>query len=137
MENKTYWWESEQNKTFMKIPISLTKSNDTFTACTNKDSEKYLGKDLTGIGNGKTEEEAIYELFKTIRLTNDFYKRKYLKYRCYVPLILGSWDGPATHWFTIFGIHFYFRYGKNNKHGWYVPFTKLNITISNFWKIKE
>jgi len=68
MEKK--WWELEQNKTFIKIPISLIKNNDSFTACTNKDTEKYLGQDLTGIGTGKTEEEAINELFKNIRLSS-------------------------------------------------------------------
>ena len=45
----------------------------------------------------------------------------------------GNWKSIGGTWFTVFGIMVYFRYGKPMIDGWYIPFTNLNIRISNYW----
>ena len=51
----------------------------------------------------------------------------------------GNWKSIGGTWFTVFGIMVYFRYGnsplyrKSMRGGWYIPFTNLNISISNYW----
>ena len=56
------------------------------------------------------------------------------RYECMVPFIKGQWKHPGGRWIIIFGLQFYFRYGKNMRHGWYIPGTKLNIIFHNLWK---
>ena len=46
---------------------------------------------------------------------------------------LGNWKHTGGGWFVIFGLHFYFRYGKGMKGGKYIPFTKLNISFHSEW----
>ena len=45
----------------------------------------------------------------------------------------GDWKSIGGTWFIVFGINVYFRYGKPIIGGWYIPFTNLNIMISNYW----
>lgn len=90
-----------------------------------------LGSPITV--QGDTLEDAEAEFWLYLRVGYNFYKDRSEELDKWKPLQLGAWKGIATHWITIFGLHLYFRYGKNMKYGWYIPFTKLNITFTNYW----
>lgn len=81
-----------------------------------------------------TEEEVINSFWEMYSDTVNHFKKRSDELNCWKPFQRGTWKGPATHWVIIFGINIYFRYGKNMKRGWYIPFIKLNILISNHWK---
>jgi len=130
---KISWWEHKKNQEIFPLPISVIQDGDYWIATCNNKTKKYLGDKLYGCSQGKTKEEAINKMFEIIRMTCDYYDECTLNYRRFVPFTKGNWKIKGGKWFTIFGIFMYFRYGKGMKGGWYVPFTKLNISISNYW----
>lgn len=82
-----------------------------------------------------------YELFKAytdIKENDDvlykFYKQEALRGWKWSIFRAGKWKGMGSHWFTILGFNFYFRYGKDMQKGFYIPSTNLNILISNYHK---
>lgn len=129
-----HWWEEPQNKTTINFPISIIENDGVYIACTNKDTDKYLGKFLGGVAQGTTEQESVENLFDVIKIHIGHYKNESLNYQRWVPFRKGNWSHKGGKWFVIFGLQFYFRVGKNMKHGWYIPFTKLNVFVSNEWK---
>lgn len=132
-KNQTFWWEKEENKTTIEIPVSIVKDRTAWVVGCNSETKKKIGG-LGGTVQGDTREEAIDEFFKTMRFVHHFNLKRSLSYERWVPLILGPWGSIGGNWITIFGMNFNFRYGKNLKHGWYIPFTKLNISFHNKWK---
>lgn len=133
---KLSWWNHEQNKDFTNFPISIIKDdNGMFTVSTNEDTEKLIGITLHGVCSAKTKEDAIKQMFIIIKLTHDYSEDRRLSYQRWVPFRKGPWGHTGGNWFNIFGINVYFRYGRGMKGGWYIPFTKLNISISSDWKI--
>jgi predicted RNase H-like HicB family nuclease len=132
---KYSWWDHPANKETLPLPISVIESDGTWVACFNKDTEKLFGKYLHGVGQGKTKEEAIAEAFYVIRLMYQFEQECRLNYQRWVPFRKGKWGHIGGNWFVVFGIHVYFRYGKGNKGGSYIPFTKLNVRVSSEWTL--
>lgn len=128
------WWEDSQNKTTFDFPISVIKEGERYVASTNEDTDKYLGKFIGGVSQGSSKEEAIENLFSIIKFCIEHYKEESLRYQRWVPFRKGDWSHAGGKWFVIFGLQFYFRVGKNMKHGWCIPFTKLNVFVSNEWK---
>lgn len=124
------WWEHPENKTFLQIPISIIEKDGYCVIAPNKDTEKMCGDFFNGINaSGRSREETLNSFFELIRVSKRWEIDRRLSYERWVPF-----RRMANHWFAIFGITFYFRYGKNMKRGWYIPFTKLNISVTNLWK---
>lgn len=73
----------------------------------------------------------------SIRMTHDYSEECRLNYQRFVPFRKGDWKHTGWKWLALFGIHIHFRYGKGMKGGWYLPLTKLNISISNEWIIYQ
>ncbi len=134
------WWDHEQNKEIASLPIAIIQSQEgkegidgVWIASTNTETEKFLGNGLTGCAQGKTKEEAIKKLFYIIKITHKYSEECRLNYQRWVPFRKGDWSQRGGRWIVIFGIHIYFRWGKQNKHGWFIPFTPLNIIINSEW----
>jgi hypothetical protein len=130
------WWKDPKNKITFPLPISIVyDDNGVWIAATNDETEALLGDKVGSVAQGETQEEAIKDLITHIKIQIEYYYDMSLSYERWVPLRIGPWSSIGGSWFTVFGFNFYFRYGKNMKHGWYIPFTKLNISIRNQWKI--
>jgi hypothetical protein len=127
------WWTHVENKTNIELPVSIVEETKGWTICGNEETEKLIG-DLAQVASGKTKEEAIANFFLMMRIVHDYEAHCARRYERWVPFIKGDWSSRGGKWFTIFGINVYFRYGKDMQGGWYIPFTKLNISIQNRWK---
>jgi hypothetical protein len=129
------WWNHPENKEDYMLPISVIESDGVWVAAFNDETKLVLGDRLSGCSQGETKAAAIEGLFKIVRITHDYSEQLVLRYQRWVPFRKGNWKHIGGTWFVVFGLHIYFRYGKNMKGGWYVPFTKLNISIHNEWII--
>lgn len=125
----------ENEKQFIEIPISIKFYGDTWIICSNSETDRYLGKHLHSVTSGQSREEAIENFFRIVRFNHDYWRLSALSYQRWVPFRKGPWKKYGGQWFVVFGIHFHFRYGKNMKGGWYIPFTKLNISVINEWLV--
>src|SRR5688572_21733323 len=122
---KASWWNHEENKTFIEFPIALVQDGKHWVASTRRDERHdFLGKQ-TAVSQGETKEEAIKQLFFILRLRYDYCDEARLNYQRWVPFRKGPWGKTGGNWFSIFGFHVYFRYGKQNKGGYFIPFTWL------------
>lgn len=131
---KLSWWDHPENQSEIKLPIGIVgDSNNQFTASTNDRTLEILGEHSHGVASGETKEQAIEALFSLIRWTHEFTHDKMLSYERWVPFRKGVWGKIGGTWFVVFGLHVYFRYGKSMKGGWYVPFTKLNVSVYSLW----
>lgn len=127
------WWEHEKNKESVNFPISAVQSGDVWVVACNSETNNLVGEGLNACAQGKTKEEAIESLFLMIKLQHEYAEECRLKYQRWVPFRLGPWGNTGDNWFSIFGIHFYFRRGDGMRGGQYIPFTKLNISVSSDW----
>lgn len=128
MENKT----NSIQEDYLRIYLNVVEDDNGFTASITETSKTMYG--LNGaVAWGKTKIEAYNALAENLKAVHGFKDKLLLKYKRFA-FEIGKWDGIGTHWILIFGIHIYFRYGSDKKHGFYVPFTKLNILITNYWK---
>lgn len=127
------WWNHPENKYDYSLPISVIHSDGIYVASTNDETKLVLGSGLHGCAQGDSEAEAIDKMFKLIRLAHHYADDRMRAYQRWVPFRKGNWNHRGGKWFVIFGIHFYFRYGHGMKGGWYLPFTKLNLSIRNEW----
>lgn len=126
------WWDYPGNRTIIEFPVAIINDGKYWVVST-VDDDKWLGELLHGCAQGESKEDAIKRLFQLIRVNADHTHKAMLSYERWVPFIKGPWGMTGGTWFTVFGLHAYFRYGKGMKGGWYVPFTKLNIWVSNYW----
>lgn len=129
---KLSWWDHEENQITLEIPVAITNSENYWTISTNDKTKELIG-DIPIVAQGDSKEEVIKNFFETMKFHYYFNEERVLKYSRWVPLKIGP-GGIAGNWFSIFGFHIYFRYGKNMKGGFYIPFTKLNISGYNEWK---
>ena len=133
MEKESYnWWNNPENRTTVELPIAIVKDLEYWVAATVED-ERWLGKELHSCSQGETKEEAIQGLFDLIRFRVQYADECRFSYQRWVPFRYGSWGKIGGNWFAIFGIHVYFRYGKNMQGGWRIPFTKLNVSTHSDW----
>jgi hypothetical protein len=133
MVEKISWWNHPENRVIVQLPIAVVEGEKYFVASTNDETKKFLGDDLHGCAQGETKEEAINRMFELIKWSCEFQKECRLSYQRWVPFRKGDWTHIGGKWFIIFGIHFSFRWGKQNKYGWFVPFTPLNISVHSDW----
>lgn len=134
---KLSWWNHDENIEIINFPIAVIKEGEYWTASTNNLTSKLLGDKLTGCASAKTKEEAIQRMFNIVRITHEYSEECRLSYQRWVPFRNGPWGQIGGNWIIIFGILIYFRYGKKMKGGWYLPLTKLNISITNEWRYKK
>ena len=127
------WWAHPENKTTFALPISVIKEGEMWVATTNKETEMYLGDRLHGCAQGETYKEAITHMFEIIRMSHEYSEECRLNYQRWVPFRKGDWKHTGGRWFVVFGHQIYFRYGTGMQGGWYIPFTKLNISYSSEW----
>lgn len=134
IERAINWWEKPENKTTIEIPVSMIQEADgSWVIGSNKETEDLLGNHLSSIvDSGKTREIAIKKFFEVMRFLHEYSVDRKMSYSRWVPLKVGPWK-KGGRWVEIFGIMISFRYGDSMKGGWYVPFTKLNISVYNGW----
>lgn len=101
---------------------------------TTNDEDNPLSDHMSIFAQGNTFEDAKKSFIKQYR---SFIKHYYIKrsneLHRWKPFESGDWSKTGGRWFTIFGFQFYFRYGDGMKGGWYIPFTKLNVSFTNYW----
>lgn len=124
--------------TTINIPFGIIEEEVNVMLFPIQETEEKLGKYLcTAYGNGKTIEEAEQQFYTILKLLTDIDRERSLELDLWKPFQKGDWSMLGGTWVTIFGIHIYFRYGKNMKHGWFIPFTKLNISTHNYWLTRK
>jgi hypothetical protein len=128
------WWEHPENKTTVEIPVSIVSDGKYWCVGTNKDTERLIGE-VPISSKGESREDAVSSFFSILKFHLMFEEQCRLSYQRFVPFRKGPWGHIGGNWFAIFGIHVSFRYGKNMKGGWYIPFTKLNISVHNDWSV--
>ena len=106
-----------------------------WTATFSEETEKLLGDKLHSCASGDTKEEAVEKMFMLMKWSHEYSEECRLNYQRFVPFRKGDWKRTGGKWFVIFGFHFNFRYGKQMKGGWFIPFTKQNISIHSDWSI--
>lgn len=132
------WWEHPENKTTVELPVSIVQDENYWCIGTNKETKQLIGDSLSSISaSGDTKEEAIANFFSLLKASHSYEEMCRLKYQRWVPLRTGNWKHTGGRWFVVFGIHVYFRYGKGMKGGLYIPFTKLNVSVHNEWKLPK
>jgi hypothetical protein len=128
-----------EEEIYIKLPTSLfreiVKGKESFSICHNDKTDKLIGN-IPIISQGDTLEEAEKEAWNCIKYMYKYHDERSKELDLWKPLQIGPWKDTAGKWFTIYGIHVYFRYGKNMLGGFYIPFTKLNIIINNLWRRK-
>lgn len=128
------WWARPENQGTVELPVAITQSDNYWIIATNEKTEAVIGDKLSAVSQGKTKEEAIKKFFTILRIQHDYSEECRMNYQRFVPFRKGDWKHTGGKWFVVFGYHFYFRTGNGMKGGWYVPFTKLNISIHSEWK---
>lgn len=116
----------------MSIPALLIREENCYVIVATDEGEAMLGQ--AAYSQGTTREEAEKEFWNMIRFLNEYYEQRSRELDCWKPIQIGDWKHIGGTWFTVYGFHFYFRRGNGMQGGWYVPGTKLNISISNCWK---
>lgn len=127
------WWNHKENKEDYLLPISIIESEGVWVASCNDETKLVLGEKLYGCAQGNTKAEAIENLFKVIRFSHESIVDEAENYKKWAPFRKGNWANKGGTWFAIFGVNIYLRKGKGMKGGYYIPFTKLNISIYNEW----
>ncbi len=128
------WWNDPKSKETLSIPVSIIESDGEYIISFNDETTKLLGSEINTIASGDTKSEAISNFFMLLRSISHYNADKQFSYERFVPFIHGDWSHIGGTWFIIFGIHFYFRYGEGMIGGWYLPFTKLNISVYSLWR---
>ncbi len=116
------------------VHYSIENGKEYYVIVSTEESEDILQNPI--VVQGHTLEDAKKKFWRSVRSINKYHTRKANLYDLWRPLVLGPLGKTGGNWFSIFGIHVYFRYGKGMKGGKYIPLTKLNISVSNQWKWK-
>lgn len=136
-EVKRYsWWDHSECKQDYYFPISVAESDGSWTASFNSETKELVGDNLHGCASSRiSESDAISKLWALVKMQLDYEHGCSLNYQRFVPFRKGPWQHKGGRWISIFGIHIYFRNGDGMKGGWYIPFTKFNISVNSDWSI--
>lgn len=115
----------------LEIPIEYNYEDGHHIITNNDETNKFLNIPI--VVQAKSLEKAINNYWETVRCHLDYLEKRDRELDKWKPFQKGDWNHIGGNWFTVFGLNFYFRYGKNMKHGFYIPFTKLNIMFKNYW----
>lgn len=118
----------------LEVPVTYIEEDGQHIISTNEETKKFF--DVGIVVQKDTKEEAIRTFWILLKYHIEWDEQRSRELDRWKPFQKGDWSHTGGTWFTIFGFHFYFRYGKGMKHGWYIPFTKLNIMITNYWRKK-
>jgi hypothetical protein len=132
---KISWWNHAENKEDYSFPISVIQSGDVWVASCNDETRLLMGDSFNGCAQGDTKADAIEKMFKIFKISQEYSQELVFRYQRWIPFRKGNWKYTGGKWFVVFGIHVYFRYGKKMKGGWYIPFTKLNVSVYSEWSI--
>jgi hypothetical protein len=127
-------WGYKTEPIKISVNAELVIDGDHFLITTTDESEKIFGN---AYGQGKTIEEAEKEFWKMVKFINDYNEERSRELDKWKLFQKGDWKHIGGTWFTVLGINVYFRRGLGMKGGWYVPFTKLNISMHNHWLKRE
>lgn len=134
MKRETYnKYFADAERITIGLPAILVKENDTYFITTTDEGEDILGQ--SPYGQGKTREEAEEEFWKMVKFMIEYHEKRSRALNLWKPFQKGDWSHIGGSWFTIFGINVYFRYGKGMQGGWYIPWTKMNISVNNYWSV--
>ena len=122
----------EKESIKISIDVDLIHDGRNYIITTNGKSDKYFGAAI--VSTGKTIEEAERKFWIMASFSNEYHVNRSNE--------LDKWklfqksDGfqRGVGWVTILGIKFYIRHGRQNKGGWFIPLTDINITIINHWR---
>lgn len=131
---KLSWWNHPENQTMVEIPVAIIQDGKYWIVSSNDETKKFLGN-LGAVAQGDTKDEALRHFFTILQMDYDHNVEERMKFSRWVPLKIGPWKSIGGKWFSVFGIHVSFRYGDGMKGGWYVPFTKLNISMHSEWAV--
>ena len=124
-----------ENKLELTLPVTyhleFVDDKEYHIITSNDETRKLLNIPI--VVQADSKEEAIRKFWVIVNIHLDYMAKRSHQADKWEPLRIGPWKKYGK-WFTLFGHTFSFRYGKQNKGGWFVPFTKLNISYSNKWK---
>jgi hypothetical protein len=130
----------EELKTSLEIPVGYEEGEiegRKFVVMFNTDeTDKAIGK-VNIVVEAETLDDAKEDFLKIIKVHLLWTEKRSHELNLWKPFQKGPWGHIGGSWLTIFGMHIYFRYGKGMKGGRYIPFTKLNISLSNYWRLKS
>lgn len=121
--------------TYLQIPIGIESYDDGIVLFNVEQTDDIIGK-LGIVVQEDTLDKAKAQALDILKYHIKYLEKRSNELDLWKPFQKGQWSHIGGTWFTVFGIHVYFRYGKGMKGGWYIPFTRLNITINNYWKRK-
>lgn len=124
--------EIEYTEDTLTIPIKKIKDIDGSYVLT---SEKKYFQSI--VASGKTLEKAKENFWKMFEVMWNHHLKRSQELNKWKPFQKGDWSHIGGTWFTIFGIQVYIRYGKPMRGGVYIPLTKINISIRNYWSKKD
>lgn len=120
----------------LDFTVKVIQGKNHIIMTTTEDTKaKLYGQGI--VVQGDTEEEAEEAFWESLEVILKYYHHRMYQADLWEPFRIGpirNWK--KAFWFQIFGINVYFRYGDNMKGGRYIPFTKLNIRILNYWRKK-
>ena len=119
---------------YIKIPVEKTQEENIISLIPSEETYKTFEPYIFFVAKGGTLEEAEKDYFNILNEHIKWLQEEHLKLNCWKPLRLGPWENGMGKWFSVFGMHFYFRIGKGMQGGFYIPFTNLNISFNNNWK---
>lgn len=121
--------------TYLQIPIGIESYDDGIVLFSVEQTDDIIGN-LGIVIQEDTLNKAKAQALDILKYHIKYLEKRSNELDLWKPFQKGQWSHIGGTWFTVFGIHVYFRYGDGMKGGWYIPFTRLNITVNNYWKRK-
>lgn len=125
-----------EEEIFIEIPVTLYKDDGMYVIANSKKTDEII-RDVGIVVQGETLEEAKEQWLNSLKFHLQFINNRSNELDRWKPFQKGNWKHIGGTWFKIFGLQFYFRYGRDNKYGWFVPFTKLNVSFHNYWYTRK
>lgn len=135
-------YKEVEERTTIEIPIGYVQGEyedgkKYVVAFNTKETNDIIGNKIGLVVQGDSLDDAKIQMLQSIKCHIDWIEKRSHQLDLWKPFQKGNWKHIGGTWFTTFGINVYFRYGENMKGGWYIPFTKLNISVRNHWRIKK
>lgn len=124
---------SEWQNIEISFPVNYIFDEGHHLIANSDETDNIIGQVNTCV-QGDSFEDAKKVYFEILKSNIEYLEERSRQLDLWKPFQKGDWKQIGGTWFTTFGINVYFRYGKGMKYGRYIPFTKLNISISNYWR---
>ncbi len=115
----------------LEIDVLYSKEYGEYYIYSTKKFEEVVGTFI--YGSGKTLKAAERQFWSMAKFIFQYNHDRSMELDKWKPFQKGDWGHIGGSWFTIYGIRVYFRYGGGMFGGRYIPFTKLNISVHNYW----